>query len=127
VIRRFPAHPSTLGEIRRFVRTKAAEATLGEERTEELTLAVSEACTNAIQHTSTGEIRVALHMKDDCVVIEVEDQGVFRDRLPVPELEPGGRGILLMTAFVDEIAIREGTSAQPGTVVRLVKCKPSRS
>jgi anti-sigma regulatory factor (Ser/Thr protein kinase) len=49
---------------------------------------------------------------------------VFRDRLPVPELEAtSGRGILLMTAFVDEIAIREGTAQSPGTTVRLVKCK----
>jgi serine/threonine-protein kinase RsbW len=123
VIRRFPAHPSALGEIRRLVRTEATEATLGLERAEELTLAVSEACANAIRHTDTREIRVGWQRDGDCVVIEVQDQGVFRDHLPVPELEPGGRGILLMTAFVDELAISEGTPERPGTMVRLVKCK----
>ena len=125
MIRLFPAHPSALGQIRRFVRDEAVEASLEEGQVEELTLAVSEACANAIRHTDTREIRLGLKREDHCVVVEIEDQGVFRDRLPVPELEPGGRGILLMTAFVDEVAIKEGTPHRPGTVVRLVKCRRS--
>jgi serine/threonine-protein kinase RsbW len=127
VIRRFPAEPAALGEIRRFVRSEATEATLGPDRAEELTLAVSEACANVIRHTETDEIRLAYEVDDSCMVVEVADEGVFQDRLPVPEVEPGGRGILLMTAFVDEVAIREGTASRPGTVVRLVKCKPGRT
>lgn len=123
MMRRFPARPSALSEIRRFVRHAAVEATLGEERAEELALAVSEACTNSIRHTETTEIRVGSRLQGECLVIEIEDEGVFQDRMPVPELELGGRGILLMTAFVDELAIREGTRARPGTRVRLVKCR----
>ncbi|HEX2025041.1 MAG TPA: ATP-binding protein [Actinomycetota bacterium] len=127
MIRRFPAEPAALGEIRQFVRSKAAGATLGRERAEELALAVSEACTNVIRHTETDEIRLAYEVDDSCLVVEVADEGVFQDRLPVPAVEPGGRGILLMTAFVDEVAIQEGTPSRPGTVVRLVKCKPGRT
>jgi anti-sigma regulatory factor (Ser/Thr protein kinase) len=123
VIRRFPAKPDALGAIRRFVRAKATEATLGLERAEELALAVSEAAANTIRHTESDEIRLTCRADGDSMVVEVVDNGVFKDRLPVPELEPGGRGILLMTAFVDELAIREGTPARPGTVVRLVKHK----
>jgi anti-sigma regulatory factor (Ser/Thr protein kinase) len=123
VIRRFPAHPAALGEIRRFVRREAREATLGMERAEELTLAVSEACANSIRHAGTHEIRLDCRREGQCVVVDIEDQGVFKDRFPVPEFDHGGRGILLMTAFVDELAIREGTRDSPGTRVRLVKCK----
>jgi serine/threonine-protein kinase RsbW len=123
VIRRFPAHPAALGEIRRFVHREATDATLGMERAEELTLAVSEACANAIRHTGTQEIRLDCRREGQCVVVDIEDQGVFKDRFPLPELDNGGRGILLMTAFVDELAIREGTRDSPGTRVRLVKCK----
>jgi serine/threonine-protein kinase RsbW len=123
VTRRFPANPTVLSEIRRFVRRTAAEATFGTEGAEELTLAVSEACTNAIRHTATKEIRLDLRLDGSCMVVEVEDEGIFRNRLPVPEFESGGRGILLMTAFVDEVAIMEGTSEDPGTRVKLVKCK----
>jgi serine/threonine-protein kinase RsbW len=124
VIRRFPAEPAVLGHIRQFVRSEATQATLGPDGAEELTLAVSEACANVMRHTETDEIRLAYEADDTCMTVEVADEGVFRDRLPVPEVEPGGRGILLMTAFVDEVAIREGTPSRPGTVVRLVKGKP---
>jgi anti-sigma regulatory factor (Ser/Thr protein kinase) len=126
VIRRFPAKPDALGAIRRLVRAEAKEATLGRERAEELALAVSEAAANTIRHTESDEIRLTCEDDGPCVVVEVADDGVFKDRLPVPELEPGGLGILLMAAFVDELAIREGSPARPGTVVRLVKCKPSQ-
>jgi anti-sigma regulatory factor (Ser/Thr protein kinase) len=125
MIQSFPATPSALAAMRRFVLQAAMDSTLGRERAEELALAVSEACANSIRHTETVQLRLAVQQIDRrCVAVEIEDQGVFRRRLPVPEVDPGGRGILMMTAFVDEIAIEEGTTAEPGTRVRLVKCKP---
>jgi serine/threonine-protein kinase RsbW len=123
-IQTFPATPSALVEIRRFVLRAAMDTTLGREQAEELALAVSEACSNAIRHTETEELRLAVHMEDGCVAVDVEDQGVFRRSASVPGVDSGGRGILMMTAFVDEIAIEEGTAASPGTRVRLVKCRP---
>ncbi len=122
--RSFPAEPAALRDIRRFVRGRAVAAQLGPGGADELTLAVSEAATNAIRHTETQRIRLVAIVEGDCVIVEVEDQGVFNNTLPVPEIDgPSGRGILLMTAFVDEVAIREGTAQEPGTIVTLVKCK----
>ncbi len=120
----FPADPVSLREIRAFVRTEALKAALGTESAEELTLAVSEAASNCIRHTETESIRLEARVDGSCLVVEVEDEGTFDSRMPIPELEgPGGRGILLMTAFADEVAILEGTAQDPGTTVRLVKCK----
>ncbi|MGH2684120.1 MAG: ATP-binding protein [Actinomycetota bacterium] len=125
--RSFPADPASLSEIRRFVREQALGASLDWEAAEELTLAVSEAAANAIRHTETPSVTLATRRDDDCVIVEVRDRGVFDSRLPVPELDgPSGRGILLMTAFVDEVAINEGTRQQPGTTVRLRKCREAR-
>ncbi|MDQ4004888.1 MAG: ATP-binding protein [Actinomycetota bacterium] len=125
--RTFPADPASLSEIRRFVREQALSASLGWEAAEELTLAVSEAAANAIRHTETPSVTLAALQDRDCVVVEVQDEGVFDSTLPVPELDgPSGRGILLMTAFVDEVAINEGTRNQPGTTVRLRKCREAR-
>jgi anti-sigma regulatory factor (Ser/Thr protein kinase) len=124
VIGSYPARPAALQDIRTLIRRRGVEATLGPERAGELALAVSEACANSIRHSASREIRLEWRQSGNCVVVEVEDDGVFKERLPVPELEAAsGRGILLMTAFVDEIAIREGTTQSPGTTVRLVKCK----
>lgn len=120
----YPARPASLQDIRTVIRRRGVDATLGPVRADELALAVSEACANSIRHSSSREIRLEWRQSGNCVMVEVEDDGVFKDRLPVPELEAAsGRGILLMTAFVDEIAIREGTTQSPGTTVRLVKCK----
>ena len=125
--RTFPAEPAALSDIRRFVREHALGASLGWEAAEELTLAVSEAAANAIRHTETESVTLAARHDADCVIVEIRDQGIFDSRLPVPELHgPSGRGILLMTAFADEVAINEGTRQQPGTTVRLRKCRDAR-
>jgi anti-sigma regulatory factor (Ser/Thr protein kinase) len=122
----FPADPISLRDIRTFVRAEALKATLGDESAEELTLAVSEAAANSIRHTQTTSIRLEARIEGSCLVVEVEDEGTFDSRMPIPELEgPGGRGILLMTAFADEVSILEGTPQDPGTTVRLVKCRGS--
>jgi anti-sigma regulatory factor (Ser/Thr protein kinase) len=122
----FPADPVSLRDIRTFVRDQALRATFGTESAEELTLAVSEAASNSIRHTQTTSVRLEARLEGECLVVEVEDEGTFDSRMPIPELEgPGGRGILLMTAFADEVAILEGTPQDPGTTVRLVKCKAS--
>jgi len=124
----FPADPVSLRDIRSFVRAQALKATLGEEFTEELTLAVSEAASNSIRHTQTTSIRLEARVEGPCLVIEVEDEGTFDSRPPIPEVDgPAGRGILLMTAFADEVSILEGTPQDPGTTVRLVKCRSGSS
>jgi anti-sigma regulatory factor (Ser/Thr protein kinase) len=120
----FPADPLSLRDIRSFVRAEALKATLGDESADELTLAVSEAAANSIRHTQTTSIKLDARVEGPCLVVEVEDEGTFDSRMPIPELEgPGGRGILLMTAFADEVSILEGTPQDPGTTVRLVKCR----
>jgi anti-sigma regulatory factor (Ser/Thr protein kinase) len=123
-IHSFRAHPSALFEIRQFVRQLAGDANLPTQAINDLVVAVSEACANSMLHTSTPEIKVTWTVQRDCVEIKVRDEGVFRRRVPMPELDGrGGHGIPLMMALVDEISIREGTEAKPGTLVRLVKCQ----
>jgi anti-sigma regulatory factor (Ser/Thr protein kinase) len=119
----FRAHPSALYEVRQFVRDRAAEALLPEPTVEDILLAVSEACANSIVHTTSREIRLSWRVSDGCVEVEIEDDGVFKRRIRMPEIEGGGgHGIALMMALVDEFSIREGTQRQPGTSVRLLKC-----
>jgi anti-sigma regulatory factor (Ser/Thr protein kinase) len=123
VVRSFRAHPSALFEIRQFVRGLAEGAPLPETIRNDLLVAVTEACSNSILHTTTPDVRVSWRLVGDCVEIEIRDAGVFRRRVPMPELEGGGgHGIPLMTALVDELTIHEGTPRHPGTTIRLLKC-----
>jgi anti-sigma regulatory factor (Ser/Thr protein kinase) len=122
IIHTFRAHPAALYEIRRFVRERASESSLPAQVVEDLTLAVSEACANAIIHTTTPDIRVSWVATTDSVQIEIRDRGIFKRQVRMAELDGrGSHGIPLMMALVDELNIREGTPTSPGTRVRLIK------
>jgi anti-sigma regulatory factor (Ser/Thr protein kinase) len=120
--RTFPALPRILAEIRRFVRERAEESSLDEERAEDLVIAACEAATNAVLHSGSAELTVTWEDGPSETVVEVRDLGVFHSRVRVPEAEgTGGYGIPLMMSVVDEVVIREGTQERPGTTVRLVR------
>ena len=125
VVRSFRAHPSSLYQVRQFVRSQAASAGLSEPTTDDVLLAASEACVNAVLHSGSRTVRVTWRSAEGCVEVQVSDEGIFQRRVPIPEFDQGGggRGILLMTAVMDEVSIQEGTPRSPGTVIRLVKCE----
>jgi serine/threonine-protein kinase RsbW len=90
-------------------------------------LAVEEALINAIRHGNRYDrkksITVSADVGSDQTAITIADQGTGFDPAVVPDptvdenLEkPCGRGIMLMRAYMDEVAFN-----QRGNVVRLVK------
>lgn len=94
---------------------------------DDLALAVSEACANSIVHAGGSTITVSWRSDGERSEVEVQDEGVFHRRVPMPELDgQGGHGIPLMMALMDEVAVREGTEQDPGTLVRLVKYRNRR-
>ena len=124
-IHSFRSHPSALYEIRQFIRQLADQASFPDQSTNDLLVAVSEACANSMLHTNSREIKVTWSQSGDCVEVKIRDEGVFKKRVRIAELEgQGAHGIPLMTALVDEFALKEGTEATPGTLVRLLKCRP---
>jgi len=122
VNRSFRAHPSALSQVREFVRDQSSADGLDQETCDDLVLAISEACVNAVIHTGSARFEVSWRSQDASVEILVKDEGVFDSKVPVPEIDgTAGRGIPIMLALVDEVTIREGTPSTPGTVVRFVK------
>lgn len=122
VRRRFPATAESLPEVRAFLRERAAGSGLTEATADDLLLAVSEACANAVLHSGSDEFEVVWRDGPSAIEVEVRDRGTFRRRVRVASVEgPGGFGIPLMTALADRVEISEGTPADPGTRVRLTK------
>lgn len=120
--RTFPATPGSLAEVRDFLRRQASAAGLSEAATDDLLLAVSEACANAVLHSGSQEFDVEWRDGPGAVEVAVRDRGTFRRRVRVTEVEgPGGFGIPLMTALADRVEISEGTASDPGTRVRITK------
>src|SRR6266542_1372483 len=94
-VRCFAAHPSAAAEAREFVREQSREINLEPGIAEELTLAVSEACMNAIRHSDSLIVLVSWKWEDREVEVQVKDDGIFRQELPItgdPDRE-GGLGI----------------------------------
>jgi anti-sigma regulatory factor (Ser/Thr protein kinase) len=122
LVRTFPARRPVLREIREFIRERARDQHAGGEEADSLVLAVSEACANAMLHTNCTTIRVVWRSTGDRVEVDVKDDGVFRRRIPLPEIDgEGHRGIPLMMALLDQVSISGGTEKRPGTTVRLTK------
>jgi serine/threonine-protein kinase RsbW len=118
----FPATPEALTEVRDFLRRQASAAGLPEAATDDLLLAVSEACTNAVLHSGGDEFDVEWRDGPRAVEVVVRDRGTFRRRVRVTEVEgPGGFGIPLIAALTDRVEISEGTASDPGTRVRMTK------
>ena len=101
-----------------------------EETTEQVSLAVIEAGTNAIKHGNQEDLNKSAHFKfivqPDKFTIIVQDEGKGFKREEVPDpldpanlLKSSGRGILLMETCMDSV-----TYEKSGTMVKMIKHKP---
>ena len=124
VSKSFPALPSALHEVRKFAREQAENAGLSSATVNDVVLAVSEACANAVLHSGSIDMDVEWRRSNECVEITIRDRGRFIRRVPIPEFDrTSGHGIPLMMALMDEVGVQEGTDRSLGTTVRLVKCR----
>ena len=127
-----PPRPEYVAVARVVVTAAAAAATgLGSERLDDLRIAVSEACTNAMEAHAAAElahpIEVRCSVDSGGVRVTVRDRGAGFDpttvRPPPPMDHPDrllierGLGIPLLRALADHV---EFTSGDEGTEVRLV-------
>ena len=126
--------------LARLVITGAAtiEPTFSDERIEDLRIAVSEACTNAIEaHMDSGavdRITIRCDLAEDRIEVEVTDKGAGFDPDDLdaaPDAEhpdrleyESGLGIPLMRVLVDETEFR---ASPTGTAVRLVVSRSPRA
>lgn len=121
--------PATLGSLA-FVRGALAlmldRRPLGADGAGRMLLAASEAVSNAIEHGSSGqdaEVEVRVAARPDGATLTVIDQGRPGERpridlrpMPPSPSETRGRGLMIMRALSDEIAVEP---AGDGTCVRM--------
>ena len=133
-----PARPEFVGLARLVVSSLASSRRdLEDDRIDDLKLAVSEACTNAIEAHAESDVdeRVVVRWRegDDHIEISVEDRGQGFDPAALPEHPPvtdperlnfeRGLGIPLIRTLVDEVAFE---TSESGTAVRLTMyCGPA--
>lgn len=96
----FPALPESVGRARRFVRD--AVAALPPATRDDVSLMVSELCTNAVLHGG-GPFVVDVECSDREVMVTVTDHGRSDPVLqPGPPLHPRGRGLRIVDELSDD-------------------------
>jgi serine/threonine-protein kinase RsbW len=120
-----PPDSQTLTWVRAITADALSRLGVTDSCIDDVRLALSEACTNVIQHadaTDAYEIRLGVD-GTHCEMRVVDFGGGFDSESAAATLpdqsSPGGRGISLMRALVDEITFESGPGF--GTIVRLVK------
>lgn len=117
------AVPQSAAKARPIVREAASEQGLDDSAVWDLTLAITEAVTNAILHgqacAETSAIRLLIEGSDRGLYVEVCDCGRFVARSEPPAKDGlSGRGIPLMSAVTDDFEL---TAETGGTRVRFGK------
>ena len=119
-----PAKPEYVGIIRLTLSGIASKMGYSYDDIEDLKIAVSEACTNAVQHAykadnNTGEVSVRFGVFEDRLEIVVADQGdsfdiqdkqkelgPYSPEHTVDQLSEGGLGLYLMETLMDEVHVQ---------------------
>lgn len=111
--------------VRRVLNSSMTTLGVAEDCLTDIEIALTEACTNVLDHAAQGdEYEVVAGLDDTRCVIEVIDtgRGFDAERLGHAEADPTaeeGRGIQLIRALVDRVHFR--SRAENGTIVHLEK------
>jgi len=108
-----PADPKILSEIRLVLRRWLRHHGADNAQTMEITLAVSEACTNAIEHAyspAPAEFTLRASAGDGRVTFVVTDAGRWR----APRGQDRGRGLTIIRAAMDDVEVN---SSEMGTEI----------
>ncbi|MBA4536828.1 anti-sigma B factor RsbW [Bacillus aquiflavi] len=131
---KIPAKPEFVGVIRLTLSGIASRIGFSYEEIEDIKIAASEACTNAVQHAykpnEQGEIIVSVGLYKNRIEVIVSDNGKnfnlvnngkkigpYSSEESIEFLREGGLGLYLIETLMDEVEIRQGN----GVSVYMVK------
>jgi anti-sigma regulatory factor (Ser/Thr protein kinase)/putative methionine-R-sulfoxide reductase with GAF domain len=110
---RLPADPKILAEIRLLLRRWLRHYGANDSQTLEITLAVSEACTNAVEHAyspAPAEFTLTARADRGLLTFVVTDVGQWRE----PRGQDRGRGLTIIRAAMDDVEV---DSSETGTAI----------
>ncbi|TDQ36717.1 anti-sigma B factor RsbW [Aureibacillus halotolerans] len=129
-----PAKPEYVGVVRLTVSGVANRMGFNYEEIEDVKVALSEACTNAVHHAyqddEDGEIKIGFGVYEDRLELMVSDSGKSIDLngikkklgpvstdTPVDHLTEGGLGLFLIDTLMDKVEL----TSEAGVVVLMTK------
>jgi serine/threonine-protein kinase RsbW len=132
---RIPPSAEHLALVRLALTGVAAVGEASEELVTDLKLAVTEACTNAIQHAypdGAGEgsqVIVRIMLEPNGITIEVEDHGVGFDATGGVDTSEsrspeGGMGLWIISALIQDLEIESGAAGSRIAMSRALRETP---
>jgi serine/threonine-protein kinase RsbW len=120
---KIPAKPEFVGIVRLTLSGIASRMGYSYDEIEDLKIAISEACTNAVQHAyekiEGGEVMIGFGLCEDRLEVMVSDSGQsfnfeqkkselgpYSAANPVDQLPEGGLGLYLMETLMDEVHVQ---------------------
>jgi anti-sigma regulatory factor (Ser/Thr protein kinase) len=103
------AEPRVLAAVRRTLRRWLYEHGASPEDLSEITIAVNEACTNAIEHAyspAPAAFELEARAEDGEVTLIVRDTGTWRS----PRGEHRGRGLKIIEAAMDDVELNRSAT-----------------
>ena len=117
-----PARPENVAVVRHVLGALAESLALPSAVTEDMRLAVTEACTNVVRHAyndDDGKIDVVVRPKGEALEVIVADTG--RGIGPSPDTEGPGLGLPLIAALADSLHIEQKESAGSRLIMRFLR------
>lgn len=118
------SNPDYVGIIRLTTSGIANKVGFSMDDIEDIKVAVSEACTNAIKHSNDEIFNITFSILENGLTIEIKDngQGYDVDSIDKPDLlnpKENGLGLFIIKTLMDEVSIESKSNI--GTVVRMTK------
>ena len=120
--------PNLIPEVDEFIFDKINSTNLEEDALSNLSLAISEALSNAMVHGNkldpNKDVTVSIKISDDELMLSIKDEGDGFDPDSVPDptipeniLKDSGRGIHIMRSFIDQVFY---TFSSEGTELKFI-------
>lgn len=118
------SNPEYVGIIRLTTSGIANKIGFSIDDIEDMKVAVSEACTNAIKHSNDNVFNITFIILENGLTIEIQDNGKGYDieNAVQPDLEnpkENGLGLFIIQTLMDDVSIE--SKENQGTIVRMTK------
>lgn len=118
------SNPEYVGIIRLTTSGIANKIGFSMDDIEDLKVAVSEACTNAIKHSNDNMFNITFSILENGLTIEIQDngKGYDVDNAAKPDLEnpkENGLGLFIIQTLMDDVSIE--SKENQGTIVKMTK------
>lgn len=118
------SNPEYVGIIRLTTSGIANKIGFSIDDIEDMKVAVSEACTNAIKHSNDNVFNITFSILENGLTIEIQDNGKGYDieNALQPDLEnpkENGLGLFIIQTLMDDVSIE--SKENQGTIVRMTK------